>query len=116
MRKSPHPVSQVCPKCGSTAHKKVDPNWQPAIVNDRICDECGTRYSPPPPAYLGYFVIPVSIGVILGGCGLFYWHTFAKDPTIQLGRIPDLLIVAFYILMIVGGLSGIVGWIKRPNR
>jgi uncharacterized protein YneF (UPF0154 family) len=108
MNISPHPISQTCPKCGSARHKKVDPDWQPAIIKDRMCLECDTRYSPPPPAYLGIVVIVLSIAIGLAGGWFLYRYLFNRDPG---GWVNPF----WSVIMIIAGIAGVGVWIKRPR-
>ena len=41
------PVSAACPKCASLQFTRVPPLGAVAFAKDRICDQCGTRYTPP---------------------------------------------------------------------
>ena len=107
MNRSPHPVSVSCPHCGSARHKKVDPDWQPAIINDRVCLECGTRYSPPPPQYLGAVVFVLAIACGVAGMIFLYRYLFARDAA---------WVNPFWsLLMILFGIIAVAVWIKRPR-
>ena len=77
IQKSPHPVSYVCPKCGSKQCERVDPDWPHALVKDRVCLECDTRYSPPPPKGLGFVIVPLA--TIVGGLGCWFLYTYLTD-------------------------------------
>jgi uncharacterized protein (DUF983 family) len=70
----PYPVSKVCPSCGSGQFKRVEPDAGSgaALLNDRVCKDCGTRYTPVPPAALPYFFLLVGVGVIAAGCNSLY--------------------------------------------
>lgn len=46
---TPHPVSLVCPKCGANDYKAVRPSAMVAFTDDRVCNACSTRYTPPTP-------------------------------------------------------------------
>ena len=107
MNTSPHPVSAVCPQCGSSRYRKVDPDWQPAIVNDRVCLDCQTRYSPPPPQVIGVFVIVVGAGCIAAGCWFFYRLIFGGDAA----YVNPL----YSFMMVAAGVLGILVWLKRPR-
>src|SRR5437868_1346458 len=51
--KGEYPVSQVCPECGGTEFKTVQPDRWIAFSRDRVCKSCGTRYIPPTPWWAG---------------------------------------------------------------
>jgi hypothetical protein len=82
---TPHQVSGVCPCCGSVEHKKVKPAAMVAFAQDRICLACGSRYTPPTPAWArGVFAL-IGIGFLgLGGWGQYAsiaeskWRTAAS--------------------------------------
>src|SRR5438552_6244910 len=46
-----HPVSPVCPACGSQEYKSVAPQSMVAFTWDRVCLGCSTRYTPPTPVW-----------------------------------------------------------------
>ena len=58
---TPHPVSQVCPNCGSTEYQAVKPAAMVAFTSDRVCRACSTRYTPP---------TPIWARIVFGGVGL----------------------------------------------
>src|SRR3982751_5960584 len=106
MNRSPHPIGRICPKCGSSRHKKVDPDWQPAIINDRVCRECGTKYSPPPPAIIAPFVYVLGTFSTVAGVWFLYRFFFQNDSAwVNPG---------WSALMILTGPMAIAVWMKRP--
>jgi hypothetical protein len=107
MKRSPHPVSSTCPKCDSARHKKVDPDWQPAIVNDRVCLDCGARYSPPPPEYLGIVIFVLALVSSIAGAIFLYRYFFERDAA---------WVNPFWsLMMILFGITAPIAWIKRPR-
>jgi hypothetical protein len=44
-------VSPDCPKCGGTEYKRARARTALSFADDRVCKDCGTRYSPPTPAW-----------------------------------------------------------------
>ncbi len=82
MNRSPHPVATTCPKCGSGQYHKVDPDWQPAILNDRICDECATRYSPPTPLWAPWAAMALALFCLVSG-GVFMFQFFTGGPNVE---------------------------------
>jgi hypothetical protein len=61
-------VSEVCPGCGATEHRRVRPKTLIAFTSDRVCLACGVRYSPPTPRWAA--VLFVLVGLLLTGFGL----------------------------------------------
>ena len=64
-----YPLSETCPKCGSSEFKKVAPPGL-ALVYDRLCRACGTRYTPPAPPALIAAQLPLGAVLVLLGLGL----------------------------------------------
>jgi hypothetical protein len=52
-----YPVAKTCPSCGSAAFKRVRVEKGIAFSDDRKCQECGTRYTPPTPAWAAVLFI-----------------------------------------------------------
>src|SRR5262249_4569138 len=46
-----YPVSRSCPNCKQTQFKSVRPDRWVTFTWDRVCSDCGTRYSPPAPEW-----------------------------------------------------------------
>lgn len=65
-----YPIAKICPKCGGTTYDKKAPGgFMPAFTMDRVCKNCGTRYTPPTPAWAA--IVFIVIGAILAlGAGL----------------------------------------------
>jgi hypothetical protein len=64
-----YPISKACPNCKSDKFTRERPQRWVAFAWDRRCTECGTRYSPPTPAWAA--VVFIMAGVLLGGFGGF---------------------------------------------
>jgi hypothetical protein len=62
-----YPVSKDCPQCGSGKYTRRRPQGWVSFAWDRVCDECGNRYSPPTPLWGS--VLFILTGVLLGGFG-----------------------------------------------
>src|SRR5262245_44369460 len=63
-----YPVSRVCPACGHAGFERVDPARWVSYGMDRVCRACGTRYTPPTPAWAG--VVFVLIGLLFLALGI----------------------------------------------
>lgn len=46
------PTCRACPKCGTTAAKKIGSQKLVSASGDRLCLKCGTRYTPPTPTWI----------------------------------------------------------------
>jgi hypothetical protein len=64
----PSPIASACPGCGGEKYLEVRPNRWVTFTFDRVCDSCGTRYSPPTPAWAG--VVFILVGIPPAGFGL----------------------------------------------
>src|SRR5262245_8660516 len=42
-----YPIGRSCPECGDKEYTKRAPNALIAFTSDRVCNTCGTRYTPP---------------------------------------------------------------------
>jgi hypothetical protein len=62
-----YPVCDACPHCASTSHRQVRPESWIAFTWDRVCTECGTRYTPPTPTWAAF--VFVLIGLVMTGFG-----------------------------------------------
>lgn len=94
--RGPFPVAKVCPKCGSEKCKLERPLGWIAFKWDRVCKECGTRYTPPTPAWAG--VVFILAGLPLAGLGVV-------SVVLHLARGNPLGIPA----MTCEGLLGVIG-------
>jgi hypothetical protein len=65
----PYPISRFCPDCGGGEFRTARPNRWVAFTQDRICEPCGIRYTPPTPWWAG--VVFIIVGIALAGFGLF---------------------------------------------
>jgi hypothetical protein len=67
------PISKICPACGASEHKKVQPASMIAFTDDRVCAKCSTRYAPPTPAWArGVFAVVgllFLLGAVVAGVG-----------------------------------------------
>jgi len=86
------PISKVCPQCGHTEFKKVYPNTYLAFAYDRVCNACGTRYSPPTPLWGALLIM--AIGVIIGGVGItgfFFGFTEVSPRMLMRSVVPTII-------------------------
>jgi hypothetical protein len=65
----PYPIARCCPRCGDDNFKKFNPK-QFVIVNDRICNTCGSRYTPPTPRWEGILMLIIGAVFFLIGAGI----------------------------------------------
>lgn len=63
-----YPVSAGCPECGGRAYRTRRPDRFLTFVSDRVCTDCGTRYTPPTPRWAA--VVFLAVGVPLAGISL----------------------------------------------
>jgi hypothetical protein len=66
------PAKKGCPNCGATAHRKEKPQSFVAFKYDRLCKQCGTRYTPPTPIWARILFGIVGIPCIIMACVLLY--------------------------------------------
>jgi uncharacterized protein (DUF983 family) len=62
-------VSRHCPRCESEEFKRVKARSL-AFTDDRVCKACGTRYTPPTPAWGRALFAVVGLGFLVGGIAL----------------------------------------------
>jgi hypothetical protein len=67
-----YPVSQVCPKCGSSEYKAVRPKTMVAFADDRVCQACSTRYTPPTPLWARLIFAAFGLAAVATGAVLSY--------------------------------------------
>ena len=66
-----YPVSKTCPGCGSAKYTRERPQGWIAFAWDRVCTDCGLRYSPPTPLWAAVVFILVGVGLTgFGALGL----------------------------------------------
>ena len=82
------PVSKVCPKCGGTKYTKRKPRATVAFVFDRVCSDCGTRYSPPTPTWAGVVFLLAGLLLSIFGFPALIIGFIRGDPC----AIPAMLI------------------------
>ena len=77
-----HPIAKVCPQCGSASFVRVRAKGPISFTDDRKCQACGTRYTPPTPRWAAIvFLIlgpMISIGSLLLAFGTL-WVAIIHD-------------------------------------
>jgi hypothetical protein len=92
-----HPVSQVCPQCGSAEYTTVKPQAMIAFASDRVCRSCSTRYTPPTPIWARILFGLIGLGAVGFGAFGFYDVWFrGKQPASATGLLP------FIVALLVG--------------
>jgi hypothetical protein len=61
-----YPESKKCPRCHGTDFKRVKPEGI-AFTDDRVCKNCGTRYTPPTPLWAAVLFIVIGVPIFLVG-------------------------------------------------
>jgi hypothetical protein len=60
-----YPVSKTCPECDGTNFRRVKPATRIAFTDDRVCRDCGSRYTPPTPLWAALVFIAIGLGIVL---------------------------------------------------
>ena len=76
---SEYPVSPNCPQCGSTDYRRVKAETFVAFADDRICEACEVRYTPPTPLWGRIVFVILGIPALIGGATLA-WMSATQDP------------------------------------
>ena len=100
-----YPVALSCPQCGSKEFQRVKVEGRIAFTDDRKCTACGTRYTPPTPAWAA--VVFVLLGILITAVGIVFGFAFLirKDDV----RLRDLV---YGTILTVFGLSAIIYGIR----
>lgn len=85
-----YPVSKICPQCGSGDFTRVRPERWIAFAWDRVCGQCGTRYSPPTPLWAALVFLAIGLGFTALGVVAF---TAGDVCTMLLGPVGILAII-----------------------
>jgi hypothetical protein len=76
---SKYAIGKVCPRCGQTAFKRVEPEGI-AFTWDRICRTCLTRYTPPTPLWAAVVFVALGVALLIIGVWLASFPLTLKDP------------------------------------
>jgi hypothetical protein len=101
---SPYPISSHCPSCQANDYKTIKPETKVAFLPDRICAACGTRYTPPTPAWAA--ILFIVLGLLGSAVLLLMLLTTRAGPIrgglwIYFGLVPCLLCVIYGIRSLV---------------
>ena len=66
------PVSNVCPSCNSDKFTRIAPQSFVAFAKDRVCTQCGTRYTPPTPLWGAIVFMLLGVFFLGGGIGSLF--------------------------------------------
>lgn len=61
-----YPISKACPACGDIKFNRVKPSTWVAFASDRICKDCGTRYTPPTPRWASFVFVIAGLALMAG--------------------------------------------------
>ena len=104
---SPYPISKVCPECGSKRFRTAIPHHM-ALDSDRVCKECGTRYTAPLPVWGPYVMLLSGIMFAGGAIGLEYDQHVSHLLGIKLYPWGAALMVVMGVYMIYLGMRWII--------
>ena len=91
---SKYPIGSKCPACGSIQHKKVRSEAMIAFTQDRVCQNCSTRYTPPTPIWARSVFGVLGLGAVGFGCTALYGEFFRDQPVERpLGITPSVLAI-----------------------
>jgi hypothetical protein len=92
------PVALVCPSCGGGEYTGSKPVGWVAFASDRKCAECGTRYSPPTPAWAALVFILFGLAMAAGGLVMVGLLLGAEAP-------KPIGLAVFSCIAVVGGVA-----------
>jgi hypothetical protein len=105
---SRYPISRICPACGGSAFRRVQPETRLAFVSDRICEDCGTRYTPLTPGWAALlFILAGLLALSLGGYHLMARWPLKWPPNTPLLRNPSLQVGSVTMALGVLGILAI---------
>jgi len=104
-----YPIARICPQCGGTSYDTKAPGgFMPAFTMDRICKACGTRYTPPTPAWAA--IVFIVIGAVLAvGAGIAVLVSM-RSPS----GMPPACEIVLGVIGIACVIYGITSFAQRP--
>jgi hypothetical protein len=103
-----YPISRICPSCGEDSFKRARPKAAVSFASDRICRACGTRYTPPTPAWAGVVFVLAGLPMAFYGLlGVFLGVFFGGTP--EKGGPFGLLI---FLVLALAGIIAIVHGVR----
>jgi hypothetical protein len=111
-----YPVSMACPKCQGVRYKKEKPEALVAFVPDRVCEACGTRYTPPTPRWAGGLIMLCGVGMLGFGALIVVDHIRNKDISKDFPHLPVFMCGVPGFAALGYGLKHLVGPEKPVDR
>ncbi len=75
---SKFPISRVCPQCGGKEYTRRAPTGAVAFTDDRVCNVCQTRYTPPTPTWAA--LVFILIGTLFLAVPVFFIVVLIERP------------------------------------
>ncbi len=97
-----HP--RFCPVCGSARPRPAPlADNRMVLVRDRLCPDCGARYTPAVPLWQALLMFPLGLIGMGAGLALLYHYFLADHP-------PGTMVVNpfFSLVLVVAGGAGLV--------
>jgi uncharacterized protein (DUF983 family) len=98
---STYPVASSCPQCGSNDFTRVKVEGRVAFTDDRKCKACGTRYTPPTPAWAAVVFILLGILITVVGAAFFF---FARKAVVVRDLVYGGILTVFGLSCIIYGI------------
>ena len=106
-----YPVSRECPKCHGIEFKRARPEGRVAFTDDRVCNSCGTRYTPPTPLWAAVLFIVIGAIILLVDIAAV-WVGFVMGGDFWLA----LRTYVFLLLTLSTGVGCVVYGLRRLRR
>jgi hypothetical protein len=90
-----YPVSETCPQCDSSSFRRVKSELQIAFTDDRVCTECGTRYTRPTPLWARLLFGTVGICILVGCVTMAVLFATGDEPRPK-GLVACVLVAVFF--------------------
>jgi RNA polymerase subunit RPABC4/transcription elongation factor Spt4 len=103
-----HPVASSCPQCGSQDFTRVKVEGRVAFTDDRKCTACGTRYTPPTPAWAAFVFI--LLGILITAVGAAFCF-FARGAVLVRDLVYGSILTVFGLSCIIYGIRSL----RRPD-